>query len=278
MGPANVPYSVYSIKSPGKSPGKPPGKPPGKFPETFTCRCTVLFVQYSPASTAGQLALDEALLNLREREPGDGFLRFWEPLEPCVVLGRTNTAEREIRLDRCRSLGIPVFRRSSGGGTVVQGPGCLNFSLVLNNSADGRLANAATTNDYVLGLNAGVISTLTGENVRVSGSSDLTIGGRKISGNAQRRRLRSLLFHGSILLDFDIALIEELLPLPSRQPAYRDGRANTEFLRNLLISTEGLKRALRDSWGASLPATDLPLDEMERLVKEKYLNPSWTYN
>ena len=79
-------------------------------------------------------------------------------------------------------------------------------------------------------------------------------------------------------LDFDIALIEELLPLPSRQPAYRDGRAHTEFLRNLLISAEGLKRALRDSWGASLPATDLPLDEMERLVKEKYLNPSWTYN
>jgi lipoate---protein ligase len=240
--------------------------------------CTLLFVEFSPASTAGQLALDEALLNLRESEPGDGFLRFWEPSEPCVVLGRTNRPEREIRLDRCRSLGIPVFRRSSGGGTVVQGPGCLNFSLVLNISADKRLLSATTTNDYVLGQNAGVISTLSGENVRVSGSSDLTIGGRKISGNAQRRRLRSLLFHGCILLDFDIALVEELLPLPSRQPEYRDGRTHSEFLRNLRISAEGLKRALRNSWGASLPATDLPLDEMERLVRERYLNPSWTYN
>jgi lipoate-protein ligase A len=149
---------------------------------------------------------------------------------------------------------------------------------VLNTSADSRLANASTTNDHVLERHAGVISTLTGEKVGVSGSSDLTIGGRKISGNAQRRRLRSLLFHGCILLDFDIALIEELLPLPSRQPAYREGRGHTEFLRNLRISAEGLKRALRDSWGASLPAADLPLDEMERLVKERYLNPSWTYN
>jgi lipoate-protein ligase A len=256
QGPANVLYSDYK----------------------FTGRCTVLFVEFSPASTAGQLALDEALLDRREREPGDGFLRFWEPSEPCVVLGRTNSADREVRLDRCRSLGIPVFRRSSGGGTVVQGPGCLNFSLVLNTSADSRLANASTTNDYVLERHAGVISTLTGEKVRVSGSSDLTIGGRKISGNAQRRRLRSLLFHGCILLDFDIALIEELLPLPSRQPAYREGRPHTEFLRNLRISAEGLKRALRDSWGATLPAADLPLDEMERLVKERHLNPSWTYN
>jgi lipoate-protein ligase A len=238
----------------------------------------VFFVDFSPFSTAGQLALDEALLNLRENEPGDGFLRFWEPSQPCVVLGRTNNTEREVRLDRCRALGIPVFRRSSGGGTVVQGPGCLNFSLVLNTSADRRLANAVTTNDYVLGLNAGVISTLTGENVRVSGSSDLTISGRKISGNAQRRRLRSLLFHGCILLDFDFALVEDLLPFPSRQPGYREGRTHTEFLRNLRISADELKGALRNSWGADLPATGLPLDEMERLAREKYLNPSWTYN
>jgi lipoate-protein ligase A len=244
----------------------------------LTGKCAVRFVEYSPPSTAGQLALDEALLNLRENEPGDGFLRFWEPTAPCVVLGRTNSAEREIRLDRCRSRGIPVFRRSSGGGTVVQGPGCLNFSLVLNNTADRRLANAGTTNEYVLEQNAGVISMLTGETVLVSGSSDLTIGGRKISGNAQRRRLRSLLFHGCILLDFDIALIEELLPLPSRQPAYRDGRPHTEFLRNLRISADRLKAALRNSWGADLPATDLPLGETERLVRERYMNPSWTYN
>jgi lipoate-protein ligase A len=238
----------------------------------------VLFVEFSPPSTAAQLALDEALLNLRENEPGDGFLRFWEPSEPCVILGRTNSTEREIRLDRCRALGIPVFRRSSGGGTVVQGPGCLNFSLVLNTSADRRLANAVTTNHYVLELNAGVIGALTGETVRVSGSSDLTIGGRKISGNAQRRRLRSLLFHGCILLDFDVALVEEILPLPSRQPAYREGRSHTEFLRNLRVPADALKRALRSSWGAGLTAAALPLDEMERLSRERYLNPSWTHN
>ena len=238
----------------------------------------MLFVDFSPPSTAAQLALDEALLDLREKEPGDGFLRFWEPSEPCVILGRTNSAEREVRLDRCRALGIPLFRRSSGGGTVVQGPGCLNFSLVLNTSADKRLLSAATTNGYVLGLNGGVIGALTGENVRVSGSSDLTIGGRKISGNAQRRRLRALLFHGCILLDFDVALVEEILPLPSRQPAYRDGRSHTDFLRNLRVPADALKSALRSSWGADLTATGLPLDEMERLVRERYLNPSWTYN
>jgi len=235
------------------------------------------FVEYSPPSAAGQLALDEALLNLRENGPGDGFLRFWEPSEPCVVLGRTNSAEREVRLDRCRERGIPLFRRSSGGGTVVQGPGCLNFSLVLNTAADRRLENAGTTNAYVLEQNAAVISALTGEEVRVSGSSDLTIGGRKFSGNAQRRRLRSILYHGCMLLDFDITLIEDLLPLPSRQPDYREGRTHMEFLRNLRIPAERVKDALRKSWGADLPATGIPAEETERLASEKYMDPSWTY-
>jgi len=237
----------------------------------------VRFVEYSPQSAAGHLALDEAILNMRENEPGEGFLRFWEPTEPCVVLGRTNSAGSEVRLDRCRSRGIPVYRRSSGGGAVVQGPGCLNFSLVMNTRTESRLANAASTNDYVLGRNAGVIGALTGETVTVSGSSDLTIGGRKISGNAQRRRLRSLLFHGSILLELDLALIEDLLHFPSRQPQYRGGRSHSEFLRNLRVSATALKDGLRSAWGADLTATEIPIEETERLAREKYLNPSWTY-
>lgn len=235
------------------------------------------FVEYSPPSTAGHLALDEALLNMRENGPGEGFLRFWEPGELSVVLGRTNRAGTEVRLDRCRELGIPVFRRSSGGGTVVQGPGCLNFSLVVNIADEPGLGSAGGTNEYVLRRNAGVISLLTGESVEVSGSSDLTIGGRKISGNAQRRRLRTILFHGCILLDFDFAVIEDLLPFPSRQPAYRAGRSHAGFLRNLGISPDTLREALRTAWRADLPALDIPVGESERLAREKYLDPGWTY-
>jgi lipoate-protein ligase A len=257
----NVPYSGTPFKRAG----------------TISCNPDVRFVEYTPPSTAGHLALDEALLNLRETEPGEGFLRFWEPRELSVVLGRTNNPETEVRLDRCRARGIPLFRRSSGGGTVVQGPGCLNFTLVVNIADDPRLESAGATNEYVLRRNAGVISILTGKDVGVSGSSDLTIDGRKISGNAQRRRLRTVLFHGCILLDFDFGVIEDLLPFPSRQPEYRAGRTHAEFLRNLRIEAGTLKGALRNTWGAALAAADVPIDETERLAREKYMNPAWTY-
>jgi lipoate-protein ligase A len=148
---------------------------------------------------------------------------------------------------------------------------------VLNISDDKRLASPSGTNDFVLGRNAEVIGSLTGEIVLVRGSSDLVIGARKISGNAQRRRLRTVLFHGCILLALDPALIEELLPLPSREPDYRGGRTHTEFLRNLGIDAETLKTAMRRSWGAAEPATDLPLEETDRLARERYMDPAWTY-
>src|SRR5436190_1549788 len=81
---------------------------------------------------AENLACDEALLDAFEAAGGDGVLRFWEPAEPFVVVGYSNQVAQEVDVAACDAAGIPVLRRCSGGGTVVQGPGCLNYALVLN--------------------------------------------------------------------------------------------------------------------------------------------------
>src|SRR5713226_6021948 len=71
---------------------------------------------------------------------------------------------------------------------------------------------------------------LPGDPVTVEGFTDLAVNGLKFSGNAQRRKRRCLLFHGTFLLDLDLALVEKLLRPPSRQPAYRENRSRAEFL------------------------------------------------
>src|SRR5689334_4969218 len=83
------------------------------------------------SSPSLNLALDEALLDQCEEGSSDEVLRFWEPREPFVVLGYSNKVLSEVNLSYCRENNIPVLRRTSGGGTVLQGPGCLNYSLVL---------------------------------------------------------------------------------------------------------------------------------------------------
>ena len=98
------------------------------------------------------LACDEALLDAAEEDGAAEILRFWEPAKPFVVLGYSNKISTEVDTAACDSLRIPVFRRPSGGGTVLQGPGCLNYSLILE-IKPGPLSTLTATNHFIMERN-----------------------------------------------------------------------------------------------------------------------------
>src|SRR2546428_30738 len=91
-----------------------------------------------------------------------------------------------------------------------------------------------------------------------AGTSDLALGSRKFSGNAQQRKRHHLLHHGTILYDFDLALVSRYLRLPSRQPHYRRQRGHEDFLMNLPAKAPDLKRRLRSAWQAESSLTTWP--------------------
>ena len=128
---------------------------------------------------------------------------------------------------------------------------------------------------FVLGKIADGVASLTGETVTLEGDSDLAIAGRKISGNAQRRRGRAVLVHGTILLGLDVSIVEEVLALPGRRPAYRAGRSHSAFLRNLDLDRDALKVKLRQVWTAKEPAPAPPAHQMRALIEQKYGNDPW---
>ena len=68
-----------------------------------------------------------------------------------------------------------------------------------------------------------------GERVKVAGHTDLAVGNLKFSGNAQRRKARYYLFHGTILVDFDLELVGRVLRAPSKEPEYRAQRFASRF-------------------------------------------------
>src|SRR5271154_1634639 len=78
------------------------------------------------------IAFDDVLLNLAEKHEAGEYLRFWESSCIFVVLGKIGRADIDVNDVHTQKDNIPVLRRSSGGGTVVQGPGCLNYTLVLS--------------------------------------------------------------------------------------------------------------------------------------------------
>ena len=221
------------------------------------------------------LACDEALLDLCEAGGSEELLRLWAPQQYFVALGYANKAETEVNLPFCRNRAIPVLRRCTGGGTVLQGPGVLNYSLILRFNDSGPCHSIAATNQFILERHRDTMAALVGTPVEWRGQTDLTIGGLKFSGNAQRRKRRFLLFHGSFLLHLDISLVEKTLPLPARQPDYRFNRSHADFLINLNVPPHSIKAALAKTWQASGTIDDIPFDPITQLARAKYSLDEW---
>jgi lipoate-protein ligase A len=114
-----------------------------------------------------------------------------------------------------------------------------------------------------------------GSGIEIQGFTDLALGALKFSGNAQYRKRYFLLFHGTFLLHFDISLVDKLLPIPSRQPPYRQNRSHGNFLTNVNLPPLKIKDALKRAWNAEEEMKDVPLDRIERLVKERYAKEEW---
>jgi lipoate-protein ligase A len=235
------------------------------------------------ASPAENLACDEAMLDAGAENGGSEILRFWEARQTFVVVGYANKIASEVNVAACQTQGIPVFRRCSGGGTVLQGPGCLNYALVLRIAADGLLGSITSANQFIMERNRAAIETLFFKSeignrkseILISGHTDLALDGLKFSGNSQRRKKNFLLFHGTFLLNFDLAVVGELLPMPSLEPAYRARRSHADFLTNLNISAEQVKAALQKTWSATDEMHNFPQTETQKLAAQKYSTDGW---
>lgn len=224
------------------------------------------------------LALDDVLLDEAERDgPEHETLRFWEHAGDAVVLGAACRVHSDVLLDACRRDGIPLVRRTTGGGTVLVGRGCLNLALVLCYKRCGALRTVQGAFDYVMQRTVPVVQELAGVAVHSAGLADLCVGDRKCGGSAQRRRRNALLYHGSLLYDFDLERISRYLAEPPRQPEYRRQRKHDEFLVNCPVDAATLKQTLAQAWAAEEIRPRCPTEEVERLVAEKFADRAWTF-
>ncbi len=232
------------------------------------------FLDLTLPTAAENLALDEALLLAAERDGGE-VLRFWEPADYAVILGSSCRLAEEVNEAACVADGVPILRRCSGGGTVLLGPGCLCFSLVLAFERAAPLNDVTHSYAHILGRIRDALLNLVPGIVH-AGKSDLAIGDRKFSGNSQRRMRTHLLHHGTILHGFELARIEYYSKMPTRQPEYRRQRRHVDFLVNLPAGGESIKSRLRERWQADSPTTGWPQNEVAMLCERKYSQAEWT--
>lgn len=223
------------------------------------------------------LALDEALLEACEEGALKGdILRFWESPRPFIVMGYSNKVEKHVNLSSCEKDLIPVLRRVSGGGTVLQGPGSLNYALILDLEKHPDLGGIQKTNCRIMKFHAEALRELR-RDIEFKGTTDLSLDDLKFSGNAQRRKRKFCLFHGTFLFNMDLKLIEKYLTLPPDQPDYRQNRSHLDFLINLNVKPEEIKETLKRAWKANGTLEDFPKEQMMKLVGERYSTSEWNF-
>ncbi len=157
------------------------------------------------------LALEEYYLNLDHRE--DAFI-IWQN-KPAVVVGRNQDTRAEVNHEFVRKHKIKVVRRLSGGGAVYHDLGNINFTFIKRG-----VSKEKTSISDLLGP---VIKTLRqiGVAAEFTGRNDITVGGKKISGNARYFTRRAMLHHGTILFNTNLAMLAGALNASKNKYAAR---------------------------------------------------------
>lgn len=231
-----------------------------------------------PASLG--LAVDEALLE-SVRRGGEAMVRFWIG-ERAVVIGRSQRIEDEVDLPVARQDGVLIFRRCSGGGAVLHYPGNLNVSVVV-----GGVGSVGEVFQRLGGAVADALREM-GVDARVRGSAIMERFG-KLSGAAQARRGRAVLYHGTLLLEPDVVPMQRyLLALragyaPARVPSRPQPTTTlSESLGRKVTAAEvaaavglALSRILGEPGGGdTLTAEELA--SAETLRRSRYEDSTWT--
>ncbi|MFG0291011.1 MAG: lipoate--protein ligase family protein [Rhodopirellula sp. JB044] len=221
----------------------------------------MLRLNFDMAASRRELARDEAMLQWadsvvesdRVDEGGDRtteLFRVWRFRTPTVILGRSSKIGEEVDRQWCAARDIVVLRRCTGGASVVGGPGCLMYSVVVRVPAEGGLRKIDVAHDYVMQRVLSAVQVQLPDADR-DGTCDLTWKTRKFSGNSLRVARHHLLYHGTLLLDADLDLIAECLAFAPRQPEYRRGRSHRDFICNVPLDEPAIVDSLGRAFGVS---------------------------
>ncbi|MDD2619927.1 MAG: lipoate--protein ligase [Syntrophomonadaceae bacterium] len=225
------------------------------------------------------LALEEyAVKNL---PASDNYFILWQN-RPAVIIGRNQNTIEEINQDYIKEKNITVARRMSGGGAVYHDYGNLNFTLVVNENND--FANFAK-------FTRPVINTLKrlGIEAENNGRNDISIEGKKFSGNAQFKYKNRLMHHGTILFDTSIEeMVHALNPGAEKISSkgiksVRSRVTNISEHLSVPVSIEKFKQILteevlrEESNSAAYNLSEYDMQAVNQSRDNKYSSWEWIY-
>ncbi|MGQ9542577.1 MAG: lipoate--protein ligase family protein [Candidatus Bathyarchaeia archaeon] len=247
----------------------------------------LLEFEWNDAST--NMAIDEAILICRSKGDSPNTIRLygWKP--SAVSIGFFQSLQDEVDLEACKREGVDVVRRITGGGAVYHdSQGEVTYSLVVGE--DEKDIPKDILNSYRL-ICGGIVKGLEIMGVQASFQpiNDVVVNGRKISGNAQTRKMGIILQHGTVLVDADLNRMFRLLKVSDekiRDKMIKSAEQRVTTLRrelsvkpSLQKVASTLKEGFEQALGLNLTPGRLTEEELKltaELRREKYSNLEWT--
>lgn len=232
------------------------------------------------------MATDEAILSHVSDGEVPPTVRFygWNP--SAVTIGYFQSMKEEVDIERCKELGVDFIRRITGGGAVLH-ENEITYTVI---APQHYFSNDILTSYKQIG--EGIINGLKRLNLNASfvPLNDIVVNGRKISGNAQTRKMKCILQHGTVLIDVDLKKMFSLLLIPDekikdkliKDASERVTSINEETGKNnsfdevVDILVDGFREALNGEFEIG-ELTYLEKEMAEKLAKEKYAKDEWNF-
>ncbi|MGV8962476.1 MAG: lipoate--protein ligase [Candidatus Saccharimonadaceae bacterium] len=238
----------------------------------------MLTLRSRTSDPAFNLATEEFLLKNKSE---DCFYLYIN--DPSIIVGKNQNALAEINVEYVKENNITVIRRLTGGGAVFHDPGNLNFTFIMNEQMDKSVNFKKYTQPII-----DVLQTL-GVNAKFEGRNDMTIEGKKFSGNAKCFLNNKVLQHGTLLFNSTLPNLSEALklnPLKYRDKAIKSISSRvtniSEHLTqpvSLVEFEERIINHVRTMYSDSViyELTDSDIEAINKLVEEKYGTWDWNF-
>lgn len=235
-------------------------------------------IENSSFNPCYNLALEEYILKVL---PPEDYLVLWQN-EPTVVVGKHQNTIEEINSAYVKEHNINVVRRITGGGAVYHDLGNLNFSFITKVKSKELLDFRSLTLPVINALGKLGIA------AESSGRNDITVDGKKISGNAQCIYKDRFLHHGTLLFDSDLDMVAKALNVKHDKiqskgiKSIRSRVTNiNEYLR-ISMNIDEFKKMLINYLSEEKQLEEYKLEEknfkeIRELTEAKYSTWEWTY-
>lgn len=238
----------------------------------------MLILRSKTNNPAFNLATEEFLLRNKSE---DCFYLYIN--NPSIIVGKFQNSLAEINVEYVKENNIDVIRRLSGGGAVFHDPGNLNFTFIMKEKQDRSVDFRKYTQPIL-----DVLKSLDVE-AQFEGRNDLTIKGKKISGNAKYYFNDKVLQHGTLLFDSTLPNLSQALklnPLKYKDKAVKSISSRvtniSEHLNEDISLEEFEDRIVKHVSSMYVDAeiyelTDSDTEAINKLVEEKYGTWDWNF-